>query len=101
MPSLGVAFGASVRKQGVAQSRRLGEEVRTSYGADLEAFVEKRFGENVALRLTGSNLLDARKDEAFHKFDTLADQLDRDYDEFEIESEQSGPVYQLVVRYAF
>ena len=64
----------------------------TTYGADLEAFVEKRFGEQLRVRLTGTNLLDASKDEEFHKFDTLADQIDRDYDEYELESETSGPV---------
>lgn len=94
-------IGFSYRRQGGAYSRVLAEEVETTYGADLEAFVEKRFGESWSVRLTGTNLLDASKDETFHKFDTLGDQVDRDYDEYEIESEKSGPVLQLVVRYAF
>ena len=76
-------------------------EATTQYDGDLEVFVEKRFGERMSVRLTGSNLLDASKDEAFHKFDNAADQLDRDYDEFELESESSGPVYQLIMRYSF
>lgn len=101
LPEWGVSFGASYRRQGGAYSRVLGEEVSTEYGADLEAFVEKRFGSQIAVRLTGSNLLDASKDEAFHKFDTYGDQVGRDYDEYERESEQAGPVYQLTVRYAF
>ncbi|MFK3648083.1 TonB-dependent receptor plug domain-containing protein [Lysobacter enzymogenes] len=101
LPEWGVSFGASYRRQGGAYSRVLGEEVSTEYGADLEAFVEKRFGSRIAVRLTGSNLLDASKDEAFHKFDTYGDQVGRDYDEYERESEQAGPVYQLTVRYAF
>jgi outer membrane receptor protein involved in Fe transport len=101
LPTLGASFGVSYRRQGDARSRVLAEEVETSYGSDLEAFVEKRFGERWAVRLTGTNLLDASKDEAFHKFDTLEDQIDRDYDEYELESEHSGPVYQLVARYAF
>jgi hypothetical protein len=75
--------------------------VLTQYGADLEVFVEKRFGERFSLRLTGSNLLDAEKREFFDKFDTLADQIDRDYDEYEREREQAGPVYQLIARYRF
>jgi outer membrane receptor protein involved in Fe transport len=95
------SIGMSYRRQGGAYSRVLAEEVHTSYGADLEAFVEKRFGDSWSVRLTGTNLLNASKDEEFHKFDTLADQIDRDYDEYELESETSGPVYQLVVRYAF
>ncbi|CAN7164572.1 TonB-dependent receptor [Phenylobacterium sp. LjRoot164] len=101
LPTWGAAFGATYRKQGDAFGRIVGEEVTTSYGADLEVFVEKRFGQNFVLRLTGSNLLDAKKDETFNKFTTLEDQLNRDFDEYEVESEKAGPVFQLVGRYAF
>lgn len=101
LPDWGAAFGATYRKQGEAFGRIVGEEVTTKYGADLEVFVEKRFGENFVLRLTGSNLLDASKDETFNKFNTLEDQRNRDFDEFEVETEQAGPVFQLVGRYAF
>lgn len=101
LKSINASFGVSYRRQGDARSRVLAEEVETTYDADLEAFIEKRFGDSWSVRLTGTNLLDASKDETFHKFDTLADQIDRDYDEYELESEKSGPVYQLVVRYAF
>jgi len=97
----GAAFGVTYRKQGSAFGRVVAEEVTTTYGADLEVFVEKRFGEKFVLRFTGSNLLDARKNETFHKFDTIGDQLGRDYDEFELETEHAGPVFQLVARYAF
>lgn len=97
----GMSFGASYRRQGDAFSRVLAEEVTTSYEGDLEVFVEKRFGDRMSVRLTGSNLLDASKDEAFNKFDNAADQLDRDFDEFELETESSGPVYQLIARYSF
>ena len=91
----------SYRKQGDAQARVLAEEVRTEYDADLEAFIEKRFSRAFAVRLTGSNLLDASKDEYFRKFDNEADQADRDFDEYEIESENSGPLVQLIARYSF
>lgn len=101
LPEWGAAFGATYRKQGDAFGRIVGEEVTTKYGADLEVFVEKRFGQNFVLRLTGSNLLDAQKDETFNKFATLEDQLNRDFDEFEVETEKAGPVFQLVGRYAF
>jgi len=101
IPTWGAAFGATYRKQGDAFGRIVGEEVATSYGADLEVFVEKRFGKNFVLRLTGSNLLNAKKDEIFNKFDTLADQRARDFAEYEVESEQAGPVFQLVGRMAF
>jgi len=97
----GMSFGASYRRQGNAFARLLAEEVTTSYDGDLEVFIEKRFGDDLSLRLTGSNLLDASKDEAFHKFDNATDQFNRDYDEFELETESSGPVYQLIMRYSF
>ena len=101
LPSINSSFGATYRSQGSALSRVIAEEVLTEYGPDLEIFVEHRFGQNFTLRLTGSNLLDESKDETFDKFDTLSDQIDRDYDEFEVETESAGPVFQLVGRYAF
>ena len=54
LPALGAAFGATYRKQGDAFGRIIGEEVTTSYGADLEVFIEKRFGDNFTVRLAGS-----------------------------------------------
>jgi outer membrane receptor protein involved in Fe transport len=101
LPRWESSFGASYRKQGEARSRVLGEEVITTYGGDLELFVEKRVGKNFAVRLSAANVLNAKKKEVFHKFDTLADQLDRDYDEYEVESEKAGPRVQLVARWAF
>ena len=101
LPSLDANFGLSYRRQGSAYGRVLAEEVQTRYGADLEAFIEKRFGTQWSLRLTGTNLLNASKDETFHKFNTLGEQIERDYDEYEIESEKAGPVYQFVARYAW
>lgn len=101
IPTWGAAFGASYRKQGDAWERVLTEEVATSYGADLEVFIEKTFGDNVVVRLTGSNLLNASKDEVFDKFDTVADQIARDYDEYELETEDAGPWFQLIARVAF
>ncbi len=77
------------------------EEVTTTYGAELEVFVEKRFGKNITIRAVGSNLLDGHKDERFNKFDNLADQISRDFDEYEIESERAGPVFQVIARVAF
>lgn len=95
------AFGATYRKQGTAFGRIVGEEVTTNYGAELEVFVEKRIGERVTVRLNGQNLLNSRKDETFDKFETLADQIARTYDEYELERETAGPVFQLIVRAAF
>ena len=53
------------------------------------------------IRAVGSNLLNGAKREVFNKFDNLEDQLDRDFDEYELESEKAGPVFQLMARYAF
>ena len=101
LPSLAASFGATYRKQGAAFSRILSEEVAVEYGDDLEVFVEKRFGTTLSLRLSATNLLDASKDEFIHKFDNQADQIDRDYDEYELETEEAGPSYQMVMRWAF
>ncbi|MBJ6980393.1 TonB-dependent receptor [Luteimonas sp. MC1572] len=101
VPSLAASFGVTYRKQGDAYERIVGEEVTIRYGEDLEAFVEKRFGNSLSLRLSAANLLDASKDEFFHKFDTLGDQLARDHKEYELETEEAGPAWQLVMRWAF
>lgn len=101
LPEYGAAFGATYRKQGKSFGRIIGEEVTTTYGGDLEMFVEKRFGDRFVVRLTGSNLLDAKKKEAFNKFDTIEDQRERNFDEYELESEKAGPVFQLVGRMTF
>ena len=101
VPTWGAAFGASYRKQGDAFGRVVGEEVATSYGADLEVFIEKQLFDNVVIRLTGSNLLDSSKDEIFDKFDTVLQQQNRTHVEYELESESAGPVFQLVMRAAF
>ena len=101
LPAWDSSFGVSYRKQGKAESRVLGEEVTTTYGGDLELFVEKRVGKRFAVRLSAANVLNAKKKEVFHKFDTQADQLDREYDEYELESEKAGPRIQLVARWSF
>lgn len=101
IPSVGAAFGATYRKQGGAFDRTVGEEVFTTYGADLEVFVEKRFGKSFTIRAVGSNLLNGAKRETFNKFTTIDDQNDRSFDEYELESEKAGPVFQLMARYAF
>lgn len=101
LPTWGMAFGATYRKQGDAFGRIIGEEVTTKYGADMEIFLEKRFGGDLVIRLTGSNLLNQKKREVFNKFNTIEDQLGRDFDEYELESEQAGPVFQIVARKTF
>lgn len=101
LPALGASFGATFRRQGDARARLLGEEVLVHYGQELDVFVEKSFGRNISVRLSANNLLDASKDEFFGKFDNQGDQTLRAYDEYELETEQAGPSYQLVMRWAF
>ena len=78
-----------------------GRALMLALQGDLEIFVEKRFGDAFTIRAVGSNLLDGTKDEDFNKFNTVADQENRVFDEFEIESERAGPVFQVIARYAF
>lgn len=100
-PSFGAAFGATYRKQGPAVDRLVAEEVTTTYGADLEIFVEKRIGKAFTIRAVGSNLLNGAKEEVFNKFDNTQDQIDRNFDEYELERETAGPVFQVMARLAF
>jgi outer membrane receptor protein involved in Fe transport len=100
-PTFGAAFGATYRKQGAAYRRMISEEVTTTYGAELEVFVEKRFGKKFTIRAVGSNLLNGAKKETFNKFENLEDQIERDFDEYELESEKAGPVFQIMARMAF
>lgn len=95
------SFGATYRKQGDAFSRVLSEEGIVRYGDELDLFVEKRFGKNFSVRLSANNLLDASKDEFFRKFDNMDDQIGRHDNEYELETEQAGPSYQMVARWAF
>jgi hypothetical protein len=101
LPSFGAAMGVTYRKQGSAVDRIVGEEIRTTYGADLEVFVEKRLFGKMTVRGVASNLLNGKKRETFNKFDSIDDQLGRDFDEYELESEEAGPVFQLIARMAF
>lgn len=70
-------------------------------------FVEKRFGENFVLRLSAQNLLDRTKKEDFRKFDgdsfeeILHARAAGDLDEYEIERERAGRLFQVTLRAAF
>lgn len=101
LPAISSAFGVTYREQGAAFDRLVGEEVTTRYGGELEAFIEHRIGNRATIRFVASNLLDSSKDDIFNKFNTIEDQLDRSFDEYELETESAGPVFQLMVRYAF
>jgi hypothetical protein len=102
LPTWRSSFGVTYSQQGDAYSRVVGEELVTAYGPNLEAFIEHRFTDRFVLRLTGSNLLDESKDEEFEKYVYFASQAAQTIDdEYELESESSGPVFQLIGRFAF
>src|SRR3546814_12776314 len=77
------------------------------YQPSLEAFVEKRFGRSFVLRFSAQNLLNRQKKEDFRKYDgdSLQDVLNaRDagaIDEYEIERERDGRLFQVTLRAAF
>lgn len=107
LPDWGVSFGASLYGRDEGFESGLDELVRVEYDQDLEAFVEKRFGDRVVVRLSAQNLLDKAKRETFLKYDgdsveeILDNRANGDLDEYELESERSGVLYQLTVRAAF
>lgn len=107
VPSWNASFGASLYDRDMGFESGLDEEVTVDYDADLEAFVEKRFGDRYVVRLAAMNLLDKEKRETYRTFDgdsvdeILANRLARDVAESERESERSGVLYQVTFRAAF
>lgn len=101
------SFGAYISGRSKSVASTFDRTVELSYNPDLEAFVEKRFGESVVLRFSAQNLLNRKKDEIFRKYDgdsfdeILENRANGDLDEFEIESEQSGRLFQVTLRAAF
>lgn len=105
--SVDASFGASLSGRSKAVESNFDETVELTYRPDLEAFVEKRLGRNFVLRFTASNLLDRTKREAFRKYDgdsfaeILANRAAGDVDEYELESERAGRLFQVTLRAAF
>lgn len=101
------SFGATVSGRSKARASNFDEVVDLRYGADLEAFVEKRFGKNFVLRFSVQDILRRTKREDFLKYDgdSFAEirdaRLSGDIDEFERERENAGPLYQVTLRAAF
>jgi len=104
---LGASAGFSYRKQGQARSTFLGEEEFQVYGGNLEAFVEKRLGSNMVVRLSGNNLLDARSLQWERNYDgdtgldIIENQIAGDVDVFEVEHEETSPQVMLTLRKVF
>jgi TonB-dependent receptor len=105
--SVDASFGASLSGRSKALESNFDETVELRYDPDLEAFVEKRFGRNIVLRFTASNLLNRKKRENFRKYDgdsfeeILDNRANGDIDEYELEREQSGRLFQVTLRAAF
>ena len=77
-----MSFGATISGRSEATESNFDETVRLRYDPDLEAFVEKRFGQNFVVRLSAQNLLDRVKYEDFRKYDgdTLEEILENEPD---------------------
>jgi len=102
-----LSFGATISGRTSANESNFDEQVFLRYDPDLEAFIEKRIGKHIVVRFSAQNLLDRVKKEDFRKYDgdTLEDFLDAraagDLDEYEIEREHAGPLFQATLRAAF
>ena len=107
IPEWDASFGVSYQKQGESRFVTFGEIESQLYDGNLEAFIEKRFGDNYVLRLTGTNLLDADSLQAESGFDgdngeeILANQAAFNVDAYEIERESSSPKITLTLRAVF
>lgn len=105
--SINSSFGVTVSGRSEAVESNFDETVRLRYTPDLEAFVEHRFGRNFLIRLSAQNLLNRTKREFFTKFDgdsfeeILENRAAGDVDEYEIERERSGRLFQVTLRAAF
>lgn len=104
---LGASFGATISGRSKATESNFDEVISLRYEPDLEAFVEKRFGRNFVLRFSAQNLLNRAKKEDFMKYDgdsydeILQARADGDLDEYEIERERAGRLFQVTLRAAF
>lgn len=107
VPSWNASFGASLYDRDMGYETGLDEDITVEYDADLEAFVEKRFGDRYVVRLAAMNLLDKEKRETFRTYDgdsvdeILANRVAGEVAESERESERSGVLYQVTFRAAF
>lgn len=107
IPSWETSFGFSYQKQGESRFVTYGEIESQLYDGNLEFFLEKRIGDNMVIRLTGNNLLDADSKQAEAGFDgdngeeILENQAAYAVDAFEVERENSSPRWTLTFRMVF
>ena len=108
IPAWKASFGASYQKQGPAyQHNSPGEMQTTTYGGNLEIFLEKRLGKAFVLRLTGNNLLDSCSQQLEQDFagddaaEMMANNRAYNVDFMELERECSSPRWSLTLRAVF
>ncbi|GAA0731456.1 TonB-dependent receptor plug domain-containing protein [Sphingomonas japonica] len=105
--ALGASFGATISGRSGATESNFDEIIDLRYDPDLEAFLEKRFGERFVLRFSVQNILNRQKKEDFRVFDgdSLGEILENraagEIDEYEIERERAGQLFQVTLRAAF
>jgi outer membrane receptor for ferrienterochelin and colicins len=107
LKTLDASFGTTVSGRSGATESNFDETINLTYDPDLEAFVEKRIGKHFVLRFSVQDILRRSKKEAFLKYDgdsyaeILANRRAGKIDEFELERENAGPLYQVTLRAAF
>lgn len=89
------SWGLSYQKRAESWQIHPTERVALDYEGNLEAYVEKRFGNGLTLRLAGNNLLDAAKTEHIANLD------DGKVEEYETQLEHAGAVIMLTLRGKF
>ena len=107
IPAWETSLGVSYQKQGESRFVTYGEIESQRYDGNLEFFLEKRIGDNMVIRLTGNNLLDADSIQTESGFDgdngaeILENQAAYVVDAFEVERENSSPRWTLTFRMVF
>jgi len=98
----GWSAGVSVQDQGDIVDVEAAEITDEDVDPFVEAFVEKRMlGDDMIIRFTGTNLLDRARTERKQNFASIADRLAGNPEDREIETEQRGRLFRVVLRYQF
>lgn len=101
VPQLNLSHGFSFQKQSSIRESQFDETKRVSYGTNLEYFLERGVSDNLVVRFSVSNALDARKRETGLIYDGLSSRLEGEFDERFSEIEQAEPVFLLTIRGTF
>ena len=107
-PGYGMAAGFTYNRRASSEFGDFGELVTLKYGGILDAFIEKRFEQHgVVIRLSATNLLDAKQTELLRAFsgDTGTEIRDSirngDVSDIENQTDLFGPIIQLTGRITF